>query len=76
MPRRLGENTRAAHLPRPPSRPAGARHPGRPHGGVALRSAEEYTNVLNAGVADYSCGTIDNPTLDAFAAASRRGRRG
>src|SRR6266536_1843540 len=70
MQRRLGENTRAVHLPPPPvpaQQPFGT--PVYRTATFAFGSAEEYADVLNDRVAGYTYSRIDNPTVDAFAAA-------
>ena len=68
--RRLGENTRAVHLPPPPV-------PGQPPlaapvyrtASFAFSSSAEFTALLNDVTPGYSYSRIDNPTVDAFAAA-------
>ena len=70
MKRRLGENTRAVHLPPPPvpaQQPLGT--PVYRTAAFAFGSAEEYSDVLNNRVAGYTYSRIDNPTVDAFASA-------
>jgi cystathionine beta-lyase/cystathionine gamma-synthase len=70
MQRRLGENTRAVHLPPPPvpaQRPFGT--PVYRTATFAFGSAEEYADVLGDRVAGYTYSRIDNPTVDAFATA-------
>jgi prepilin-type processing-associated H-X9-DG protein len=68
--RRLGENTRAVHLPAPP---VPSQHPlGTPvyrTAAFAFESSAEYAAVLGDAVAGYTYSRIDNPTVDAFAAA-------
>jgi O-acetylhomoserine/O-acetylserine sulfhydrylase-like pyridoxal-dependent enzyme len=68
--RRLGENTRAVHLPPPP---VPSQHPlGTPvyrTAAFAFESSAEYAAVLGDATPGYSYSRIDNPTVDAFAAA-------
>src|SRR5487761_90271 len=68
--RRLGENTRAVHLPPPPvpsQRPLGT--PVYRTAAFAFESSAEYAAVLGDAAPGYSYSRIDNPTVDAFAAA-------
>jgi cystathionine beta-lyase/cystathionine gamma-synthase len=68
--RKLGENTRAVHLPPPPDtaqRPLGT--PVHRTAAFAFSSAQEYAAVLGDRVPGYSYSRIDNPTVDAFARA-------
>jgi cystathionine beta-lyase/cystathionine gamma-synthase len=68
--RRLGENTRAVHLPAPtvPSQqPLGT--PVYRTAAFAFESSAEYAAVLGDAVPGYTYSRIDNPTVDAFAAA-------
>jgi cystathionine beta-lyase/cystathionine gamma-synthase len=70
MRRRLGENTRAVHLPPPPvpaQEPLAT--PVYRTATFTFGSAEEYSDVLNDRVAGYTYSRIDNPTVDAFAGA-------
>lgn len=67
---RLGESTRAVHLPAPP------RVDQEPLGQAVWRSStfgfetsQEYADVLGGRVRGYSYTRVDNPTVDAFAAA-------
>lgn len=66
----LGENTRAVHLPPPP---AVAQQPlGTPiyrTAAFAFGSSGEYATVLADAAPGYTYSRIDNPTVDAFAAA-------
>jgi cystathionine beta-lyase/cystathionine gamma-synthase len=67
--RRLGENTRAVHLPPPPvprQRPLGT--PVYRTAAFAFESSAEYAAVLGDTAPGYSYSRIDNPTVDAFAA--------
>ena len=65
-----GENTRAVHLPAPPT-------PSQPPLGTpvfrtaafAFGTADEYRAVLNDEMPGYTYSRIDNPTVDAFARA-------
>ena len=69
-PRRLGENTRAVHLPPPPvpsQQPLGT--PVYRTAAFAFESSAEYAAVLGDSVPGYTYSRIDNPTVDAFAAA-------
>jgi cystathionine beta-lyase/cystathionine gamma-synthase len=68
--RRLGENTRAVHLPDPPvpgQQPLGT--PVYRTAAFTFGSSAEYEAVLNDVEPGYSYSRIDNPTVDAFAAA-------
>ncbi|HEY2491076.1 MAG TPA: aminotransferase class I/II-fold pyridoxal phosphate-dependent enzyme [Streptosporangiaceae bacterium] len=68
--RQLGENTRAVHLPAPPvpsQQPLGT--PVYRTAAFAFESSAEYAAVLGDAVAGYTYSRIDNPTVDAFAAA-------
>src|SRR5487761_856590 len=68
--RRLGENTRAVHLPLPPvprQQPLGT--PVYRTAAFAFESSAEYAAVLGDAAPGYSYSRIDNPTVDAFAAA-------
>jgi cystathionine beta-lyase/cystathionine gamma-synthase len=68
--RRLGENTRAVHLPAAPvpdQLPLGT--PVYRTAAFAFRSSAEYAEVLGDRVPGYTYSRIDNPTVDAFAAA-------
>jgi cystathionine beta-lyase/cystathionine gamma-synthase len=68
--RRLGENTRAVHLPPPPvpsQQPLGT--PVYRTAAFAFESSAEYAAVLGDAVPGYTYSRIDNPTVDAFAAA-------
>ncbi|HEY3952256.1 MAG TPA: aminotransferase class I/II-fold pyridoxal phosphate-dependent enzyme [Streptosporangiaceae bacterium] len=68
--RRLGENTRAVHLPAPPvpgQQPLGT--PVYRTAAFAFGSSAEYEAVLGDREPGYSYSRIDNPTVDAFAAA-------
>src|SRR5487761_1167865 len=68
--RRLGENTRAVHLPPPPvprQQPLGT--PVYRTAAFAFESSAEYAAVLGDAAPGYSYSRIDNPTVDAFAAA-------
>jgi|HubBroStandDraft_6_1064221.scaffolds.fasta_scaffold109248_2 prepilin-type processing-associated H-X9-DG protein len=68
--KRLGENTRAVHLPAPPvpsQQPLGT--PVYRTAAFAFESSAEYAAVLGDAVAGYTYSRIDNPTVDAFAAA-------
>jgi len=65
-----GENTRAVHLPAPPTpaqQPLGT--PVYRTAAFAFGSAEEYRAVLNDEMPGYTYSRIDNPTVDAFARA-------
>src|SRR5579875_3579222 len=67
--RRLGENTRAVHLP---AAPVPAQPPlGTPvyrTAAFAFSSSAEYAAVLGDAAPGYTYSRIDNPTVDAFAA--------
>jgi cystathionine beta-lyase/cystathionine gamma-synthase len=68
--RRLGENTRAVHLPAPPvpsQQPLGT--PVYRTAAFAFESSAEYAAVLGDAAPGYTYSRIDNPTVDAFAAA-------
>ena len=68
--KRLGENTRAVHLPPPPvpsQQPLGT--PVYRTAAFAFESSAEYAAVLGDAAHGYSYSRIDNPTVDAFAAA-------
>jgi cystathionine beta-lyase/cystathionine gamma-synthase len=68
--RRLGENTRAVHLPAPPvpsQQPLGT--PVYRTAAFAFESSAEYAALLGDAVPGYTYSRIDNPTVDAFAAA-------
>src|ERR1700723_2522064 len=68
--RRLGENTRAVHLPPAPvpqQQPLGT--PVYRTAAFAFDSSAQYAAVLNDVEPGYSYSRIDNPTVDAFAAA-------
>jgi cystathionine beta-lyase/cystathionine gamma-synthase len=68
--RRLGENTRAVHLPPAPvprQRPLGT--PIYRTTAFAFESSAEYAAVLGDTAPGYSYSRIDNPTVDAFALA-------
>ena len=65
-----GENTRAVHLPAPPTpsqQPLGT--PVYRTAAFSFGSAEEYRAVLNDEMPGYTYSRIDNPTVDAFARA-------
>jgi cystathionine beta-lyase/cystathionine gamma-synthase len=65
-----GENTRAVHLPAPPTpsqQPLGT--PVYRTAAFSFSSAEEYRAVLNDEMPGYTYSRIDNPTVDAFARA-------
>jgi cystathionine beta-lyase/cystathionine gamma-synthase len=67
---RLGENTRAVHLPPPPvpsQQPLGT--PVYRTAAFAFESSAEYAAVLGDDAPGYTYSRIDNPTVDAFAAA-------
>ena len=67
---RLGENTRAVHLPAPPvpsQQPLGT--PVYRTAAFAFESSAEYAAVLGDAVPGYTYSRIDNPTVDAFASA-------
>jgi cystathionine beta-lyase/cystathionine gamma-synthase len=64
----LGENTRAVHLPPPPTvaqQPLGV--PIYRTAAFAFSSSAEYAALLDGAAAGYSYSRIDNPTADAFA---------
>jgi cystathionine beta-lyase/cystathionine gamma-synthase len=68
--RRLGENTRAVHLPPAPvpaQRPLGT--PVYRTAAFAFESSAQYAAVLADTEPGYSYSRIDNPTVDAFATA-------
>src|ERR1700733_11266980 len=68
--KQAGENTRAVHLPAPPTpaqQPLGT--PVYRTAAFAFGSAEEYRAVLNDEMPGYTYSRIDNPTVDAFARA-------
>jgi O-acetylhomoserine/O-acetylserine sulfhydrylase-like pyridoxal-dependent enzyme len=68
--KQTGENTRAVHLPAPPTpsqQPLGT--PVYRTAAFAFGSAEEYRAVLNDEMPGYTYSRIDNPTVDAFARA-------
>ena len=68
--RRLGENTRAVHLPPPPvpvEQPLGT--PVYRTAAFAFESSARYAAVLGDSAPGYSYSRIDNPTVDAFATA-------
>ena len=68
--KQTGENTRAVHLPAPPTptqQPLGT--PVFRTASFAFGSAEEYRAVLNDEMPGYTYSRIDNPTVDAFARA-------
>jgi O-acetylhomoserine/O-acetylserine sulfhydrylase-like pyridoxal-dependent enzyme len=68
--RRLGENTRAVHLPSPPvvgQQPLGT--PVYRTASFAFESSSQYAAVLGDMVPGYAYSRIDNPTADAFASA-------
>ena len=68
--KQTGENTRAVHLPAPPTpsqQPLGT--PVFRTALFAFGSAEEYRAVLNDEMPGYTYSRIDNPTVDAFARA-------
>ena len=68
--KQAGENTRAVHLPAPPTpaqEPLGT--PVYRTAAFAFDTAEEYRAVLNDEMPGYSYSRIDNPTVDAFARA-------
>ena len=67
---RLGQNTRAVHPPPPPvpaQQPLGT--PVYRTAAFAFESSAEYAAVLGDAVPGYTYSRIDNPTVDAFAAA-------
>ena len=66
----LGENTRAVHLPPPPAvaqQPLGT--PVYRTAAFAFGSSSEYAALLSDALPGYTYSRIDNPTVDAFAAA-------
>src|SRR5579859_6306812 len=68
--KQAGENTRAVHLPEPPSpsqRPLGT--PVYRTAAFQFGSSEEYRAVLADAIPGYTYSRIDNPTVDAFARA-------
>ena len=68
--KQTGENTRAVHLPAPPTpsqQPLGT--PVFRTASFSFGSAEEYRAVLNDEMPGYTYSRIDNPTVDAFARA-------
>ena len=68
--KQAGENTRAVHLPAPPTpaqQPLGT--PVYRTAAFSFGSSEEYRAVLNDEMPGYSYSRIDNPTVDAFARA-------
>ena len=68
--KQTGENTRAVHLPSPPTpaqEPLGT--PVYRTAAFSFGSAEEYRAVLNDEMPGYTYSRIDNPTVDAFARA-------
>ena len=68
--KQAGENTRAVHLPAPPTpsqQPLGT--PVYRTAAFAFGTAEEYRAVLNDEMPGYTYSRIDNPTVDAFARA-------
>src|ERR1700691_1378047 len=68
--KQTGENTRAVHLPGPPTpaqQPLGT--PVYRTAAVSFGSAEEYRAVLNDEMPGYTYSRIDIPTVDAFARA-------
>ena len=68
--KQIGENTRAVHLPAPPTpsqQPLGT--PVYRTAAFEFGSAEEYRAVLNDEMPGYTYSRIDNPTVDAFARA-------
>ena len=70
MRKQSGENTRAVHLPAPPTpsqQPLGT--PVYRTAAFAFDTAEEYRAVLNDEMPGYTYSRIDNPTVDAFARA-------
>ena len=65
-----GENTRAVHLPAPPTpsqQPLGT--PVYRTAAFSFGTSEEYRAVLNDEMPGYTYSRIDNPTVDAFARA-------
>src|ERR1700742_1487998 len=70
MRKQKGEDTRAVHLPAPPTpaqQPLGT--PVYRTASFAFGTAEEYRAVLNDEMPGYTYSRIDNPTVDAFARA-------
>src|ERR1700742_1290167 len=70
MRKQKGEDTRAVHLPAPPTpaqQPLGT--PVYRTASFAFGSSEEYRAVLNDEMPGYTYSRIDNPTVDAFARA-------
>ena len=68
--KQTGENTRAVHLPAPPTpsqQPLGT--PVFRTASFSFGTAEEYRAVLNDEMPGYTYSRIDNPTVDAFARA-------
>ena len=68
--KQTGENTRAVHLPAPPTpsqQPLGT--PVYRTAAFSFGSSEEYRAVLNDEMPGYTYSRIDNPTVDAFARA-------
>ncbi len=68
--KQTGENTRAVHLPAPPTplqQPLGT--PVYRTAAFSFGTAEEYRAVLNDEMPGYTYSRIDNPTVDAFARA-------
>jgi cystathionine beta-lyase/cystathionine gamma-synthase len=68
--KQAGENTRAVHLPGPPTpaqQPLGT--PVYRTAAFSFNTAEEYRAVLNDETPGYTYSRIDNPTVDAFARA-------
>src|SRR5580692_594688 len=68
--KQTGENTRAVHLPGPPTpaqQPLGT--PVYRTAAFSFGSSEEYRAVLNDEMPGYTYSRIDNPTVDAFARA-------
>ena len=68
--KQAGENTRAVHLPAPPTptqQPLGT--PVYRTAAFSFGSTEEYRAVLNDEMPGYTYSRIDNPTVDAFARA-------
>src|SRR6516225_10922487 len=68
--KQTGENTRAVHLPAPPTpaqQPLGT--PVYRTAAFSFDTSEEYRSVLNDEMPGYTYSRIDNPTVDAFARA-------
>ena len=68
--KQAGENTRAVHLPAPPTpsqQPLGT--PVYRTAAFSFDTSEEYRAVLNDEMPGYTYSRIDNPTVDAFARA-------